>query len=34
MHDSKAYATMSKAHSPYGDGKAARRIVEFLIDRK
>ena len=24
------YEKMSKAHNPYGDGKAASRIVEFL----
>lgn len=24
------YATMSRAHNPYGDGKASRRIVDFL----
>jgi UDP-N-acetylglucosamine 2-epimerase (non-hydrolysing) len=25
---------MSKAHNPYGDGKACERIVEFIKDTK
>ena len=28
------YERMSKAHNPYGDGKACERIVEFLKDVK
>ena len=29
--DSKsAYATMSKAHNPYGDGKASQRIISEI----
>src|SRR5207249_8704029 len=27
------YRTMSQAHNPYGDGKAAPRIVEILIEK-
>ncbi len=30
IDDAKAYEKMSRAHNPYGDGKASRRIVEFL----
>ena len=26
------YITMSKAHNPYGDGKACKRIIDFLIE--
>ncbi|MFH0709983.1 MAG: UDP-N-acetylglucosamine 2-epimerase (non-hydrolyzing) [Pseudomonadota bacterium] len=26
-----AYTTMSKAHNPYGDGKACERIINFLL---
>jgi UDP-N-acetylglucosamine 2-epimerase len=29
--DQAAYETMSKAHNPYGDGRAAERILEALI---
>ncbi|OAN92185.1 UDP-N-acetylglucosamine 2-epimerase [Marinobacter sp. EhC06] len=29
--DASVYNRMSKAHNPYGDGRAARRIVEILI---
>ncbi len=28
--DSDAYATMSRAHNPYGDGKAVERIIEHI----
>lgn len=28
-----AYAAMARAHNPYGDGKAAGRIVEILTDQ-
>lgn len=31
LDDSTAYARMSEAHNPYGDGKAARRIADFLL---
>jgi len=31
LDDSEAYNRMSKAHNPYGDGEACRRIVEFFI---
>lgn len=30
LEDAAAYKVMSTAHNPYGDGKAAERIVEFL----
>src|SRR5690554_6893157 len=30
LSNSSAYAEMSRAHNPYGDGKACRRIAEFL----
>ena len=30
LNDEEAYATMSRAHNPYGDGNAAGRIVEEL----
>ena len=30
LNDKTAYERMSKAHNPYGDGKASERIVEFL----
>ena len=30
--DSKScYLDMARAHNPYGDGKAAERITEFII---
>lgn len=28
--DADAYATMSRAHNPYGDGKAVKRIIEHI----
>jgi UDP-N-acetylglucosamine 2-epimerase (non-hydrolysing) len=31
IDSSEAYEKMSFAHNPYGDGKASKRIVEFLI---
>ena len=31
LHDPAAYAAMANAVSPYGDGHAAERIVEFLL---
>jgi len=27
------YNSMSKAHNPYGDGKAVSRIIDFLIQK-
>ena len=30
LDDDKAYEKMSKAHNPYGDGKACERIVDFI----
>ncbi|RUO62650.1 non-hydrolyzing UDP-N-acetylglucosamine 2-epimerase [Pseudidiomarina insulisalsae] len=30
LTDNDAYAVMSRAHNPYGDGKACERICEFL----
>jgi len=30
LTDSKAYQAMAQAHNPYGDGQAARRIVEIV----
>ena len=30
LDDGEAYAAMSRAHNPFGDGKATRRIVELL----
>ncbi len=30
FEDTKEYEKMSKAHNPYGDGRASRRIIEFL----
>ena len=32
LADDEAYATMSRAHNPYGDGKACERIVNRLIE--
>lgn len=31
LHDTEAYAQMAKAHNPYGDGTAARRIATTLL---
>ena len=33
LDDETAWATMSKAHNPYGDGKAAGRIVADILQR-
>ena len=33
LKDKKVYKAMSGAHNPYGDGLAARNIIEFLSDR-
>jgi UDP-N-acetylglucosamine 2-epimerase (non-hydrolysing) len=30
LADSTVYETMARAHNPYGDGRAAARIVELL----
>jgi UDP-N-acetylglucosamine 2-epimerase (non-hydrolysing) len=30
LDDKEAYEKMSKAHNPYGDGKACEKIVEFF----
>jgi UDP-N-acetylglucosamine 2-epimerase (non-hydrolysing) len=32
LDDEEEYNTMSKAHNPYGDGKASQRIVDFIRD--
>ena len=32
LDDTIEYERMSKAHNPYGDGKACERILEFLKD--
>ncbi|HUI30058.1 MAG TPA: UDP-N-acetylglucosamine 2-epimerase (non-hydrolyzing) [Candidatus Acidoferrales bacterium] len=32
LTDSKEYLAMSRAHNPYGDGKASRRIVKIFED--
>ena len=32
LSDSAAYAAMSRAHNPYGDGKASQRILQGVID--
>ena len=31
LGDGEKYTTMSKAHNPYGDGLAARRIVQYIL---
>ncbi len=31
LDDKTAYEKMSKAHNPYGDGKACEKIVEFFL---
>jgi UDP-N-acetylglucosamine 2-epimerase (non-hydrolysing) len=31
LTDADAYAAMSRAHNPYGDGQAARRIVDACV---
>src|SRR5262249_40355755 len=33
LDDQRAYETMSRAHNPYGDGLAARRIADILTTR-
>ena len=34
LEDTNLYGTMSKAHNPYGDGKASKRIVKFIQAQK
>lgn len=34
LTDENEYAAMSRAHNPYGDGKAVQRIVESILNRK
>ena len=34
LDDKRAYEKMSKAHNPYGDGKACKRIIEFIKGMK
>jgi UDP-N-acetylglucosamine 2-epimerase (non-hydrolysing) len=34
LDDSGHYDTMSRAHNPYGDGDASRRIIQELLKRK
>lgn len=34
LHNRRAYARMSKAISPYGDGKASKRIVDIIISKQ
>lgn len=33
LHDQDAYLTMSRAHNPYGDGRACARIVDIIKER-
>jgi len=33
LADNKAYEAMSKAHNPYGDGKACEKIVDFFMEK-
>ena len=32
LNNPEAYKRMARAHNPYGDGKASKRIVDFLIE--
>jgi UDP-N-acetylglucosamine 2-epimerase (non-hydrolysing) len=34
LTDSRAYQAMSRAHNPYGDGRACERIVRVLADQR
>lgn len=34
LRDASAYETMAKAHNPYGDGRAAERIADFLARQR
>ncbi len=33
LHDEDLYSKMSESHNPYGDGKASKRIVDFIKER-
>jgi UDP-N-acetylglucosamine 2-epimerase (non-hydrolysing) len=33
LDDESAYAEMSRARNPYGDGKACRRVIDFLLEQ-
>ena len=33
LNDKSAYAEMSRAHNPYGDGKACQRVIDFLSEQ-
>ena len=33
LDDKSAYAEMSRAHNPYGDGKACKRVIDFLSEQ-
>jgi UDP-N-acetylglucosamine 2-epimerase (non-hydrolysing) len=34
LNDGDAYAAMSRAHNPYGDGQAVSRIIEIMLNQK
>jgi len=34
LNDPSIYSSMSEAHNPYGDGHAAQRIVNIILDMK
>ena len=34
LHNKKLYEQMSKAHNPYGDGLASKRIVKYLTEQR
>lgn len=34
LNDGDAYAAMTRAHNPYGDGKAVSRIIEIMLNKK
>jgi UDP-N-acetylglucosamine 2-epimerase (non-hydrolysing) len=34
LENEKVYENMSKAHNPYGDGKACERIIQTIISNK
>ncbi len=34
LDDSEAYAAMSRAHNPFGDGQAATRIARIIADAR
>lgn len=34
LDDDAAYQAMARAHNPYGDGKAAERIVEIVVNKQ